>query len=111
MLANQDFKGSIDFIMLSGRWNQLLMQQFQFSADAPAVKYACLMDPWKKKVSLTLKEDAGLATLTVKGDGIDDTWTWKAAADANTPSAITGKRAGAELITLTGKDTAPRGGL
>jgi hypothetical protein len=109
MLANKPFKGSIDYQMLSGRWSQLLMQQFQFNLDTQQVKFVALMDPWKKKVSMTLKEDGDILTLTVKGEGIDDVWTWQPAKDLKTPSILTGKRAGEPLISLTDADKAPQG--
>ncbi len=109
MLANREFNGSIDFMMLVGRWTQLLMHQFQFSLDSQDVRFACLMDPWKKKVSMTMKEEAGGVTLKVTGDGINDTWTWKPAGDLKTPASITCTRDGKELITLTEKDKAPQG--
>ncbi len=108
MLANKDFDGAIDFMYLDGRFGGALMQQFQFSLNSESVKFACLMDPWKKKPEMTLKEVGDTVTLTVKADGIDDVWTWKPAKDGETPSQLTCTRAGAELITLEEKDKATR---
>ncbi|MBN2583048.1 MAG: DUF4962 domain-containing protein [Planctomycetes bacterium] len=109
MLANKEFKGSIDYMMLAGRWTQLLMQQFQFHLDAESVKFACLLDPWKKKVGMTLNEDGDTVTLTVRGDTFEDVWTWQGAKDLTTPSRLAGTRDGKPLAALTEGDKAPQG--
>ena len=109
MLANKPFQGAIDHMFLAGRWGNEMIQQLQFPIKTDAVKFACLLDPWKKKTSLTFKDEGETATLTVKGDGFEDTWTWKSAKDLTTPSTIEGKRGGAVLIALTEKDKAPHG--
>jgi len=108
MLADKDFNGGLDFEFLDGRFGSLLAQQFQFSLNTDAVKFACIFDPWKKKPTMTLKEDSDTVTLTVKSDTFNDVWTWKGAKDDNTPSVINGTRAGAPLIALTESDKAPK---
>jgi hypothetical protein len=107
MLSNRDFKGAIDYLYLHGRFGASLLQQFQFSLDAEAAKFACLLDPWKKKPSLQLREEGGTVTLTVKMGDKEDIWTWQNPADGKTPSVITGKRGGQVLAELTAKDKAP----
>lgn len=107
MLANREFQGAIDYLYLHGRFGANLLQQFQFSLDSDAVKFACLLDPWKKKPSLQLREEGDTVTLTVKsGDG-EDVWTWRNPKDGKTPSVISGKRAGKALIGMTEGDRAP----
>jgi hypothetical protein len=108
ILADKDFNGALDFEFLDGRFGSYLAQQFQFSLNTDAVKFACLFDPWKKKPTLTLKENGDTVTLTVKSDSFDDTWTWTGAKDDNTPSVINGTRAGAPLISLAETDKAPK---
>jgi hypothetical protein len=108
ILADKDFNGGLDFEFLDGRFGAFIAQQFQFSLNTDAVKFACIFDPWKKKPTATLKEDGDTVTLTVKSDTFNDTWTWKGAKDDNTPSVIEGKRAGAPLIALTESDKAPK---
>ena len=106
ILGNKPFKGAVDYIYLAGRWGSELLQQLQFSAQTDSIKFACLIDSWKKKPTLTLKEDGEIVTLTVHSESFDDTWTWKSAKDAHTPSLIECKRGGETLITLTEKDKA-----
>ncbi|CAN5760146.1 hypothetical protein BH09VER1_BH09VER1_13100 [soil metagenome] len=107
MLANKEFTGAIDYLFLAGRFGSRLMQQFQFSINSDAVKFACLLDPWKRKPSLTLKESGDTVTLTVKSATFEDTWTWQNPAGDHTPSSITGTRASAPLFALTPTDKAP----
>lgn len=109
MLANKEFNGSIDNLMLTGRWSGLLLNQFQFFQDTDAIKFACLMDPWKKKPTMTLSEKDDVVTIVVNGEGIDDVWTWASAADMDTPSLLEGTRGNAALLCLTADDKAPRG--
>jgi len=109
MLANKPIQGAIDHCYLAGRWGNELIQQLQFPIKSDSVKYACLLDPWSKKVSMTFKDSGDTATVTVKGDGFEDTWTWKQSKDTITPSSIEGKRGGTALIALTEKDKAPHG--
>ena len=109
ILANKDFNGALDFEFLDGRFGSFLAQQFQFSQKTDAIKFACCFDPWKKKPTMTLKENGDVVTLNVKSATYDDTWTWHAAKDDQTPSVITGTRAGAALISLSESDKAPKG--
>jgi hypothetical protein len=109
MLSNKPIKGAIDHCFLAGRWGNELIQQLQFPVKSDAVKYACLLDPWDKKTTMTLNESGDRATITVKGEGFEDTWTWKQSKDNTTPSLIEGKRNGAPLIALTEQDKAPHG--
>jgi hypothetical protein len=109
VLANKPFSGSIDFVLLAGRWGNELLQQFQFFAETDAIRYACLLDAWKKKPSMTFSGENQAATVTVKGPGYTDTWTWSPAKDLATPSDVSGARDGKPLLALTEKDRAPRG--
>jgi hypothetical protein len=108
ILASQDFKGSIDFFNIAGRWGNALLQQLQFFLHTETVKFACLLDPWKRKPELVLKDTGDTATVTVRFGSSEDTWTWQGAKDLNTPSSLTGKRGTTPLIALTEKDKAPR---
>ncbi len=94
---------------LDGRFGGALMQQFQFSVNADAAKFACLMDPWKKKPEMTLSESGDTVTLTVHGNGFEDTWTWQGAKDGQTPTPLLGKRGSTTLVSLEEKDKAPHG--
>jgi len=110
ILGNKPFQGAIDHLFLAGRWGNELIQQLQFSIKSDSVKFACLLDPWKKAPTMTLKETGDTVTLTIHSTTFDDTWTWRGAKDSMTPSFVTGTRGAAPLISLSEKDQAPRGG-
>jgi hypothetical protein len=107
MLADRPFTGAIDYKHLDGRFGNAMQHQFQFTAEAEAVRFACLLDPWKRKLAMTLEAKDGGLELRVRGEGIDDVWTWQPAPDERTPSALSGVRAGAPLLALTAADKAP----
>ncbi len=108
VLANHDFQSSVDDKMiLAGRWGKVPVQQLQFTLKTEAVKFATILDPWNKKPELKMSEAGGTVTLTVHAANFDDTWVWKTAKDATTPSRIGGKRGGDALISLTEGDKAP----
>ncbi|HSI83891.1 MAG TPA: hypothetical protein VK970_08905 [Candidatus Methylacidiphilales bacterium] len=109
ILANKPLDGAIDYCFMDGRFGSALIHQFQFTAKADTVKYACLIDPWQKKPRLTFTEAGDVMTLTVKSESFTDTWTWTPAKDDKTPSMLECKRAGVTLISLTDKDKAPLG--
>ncbi|XHR28890.1 MAG: hypothetical protein ACFUZC_23620 [Chthoniobacteraceae bacterium] len=109
MLANREFNGAINHAYLDGRFGGALMQQFEFYLDANAVKFACALDPWKRNLTTTLRENGDTVTVTVRSGAFEDCWTWKPATDAGSPSSIEGRRGNALLLALTGKDKAPAG--
>jgi len=92
---------------LVGRWGNNPIQQIQVTAQADAVKFATVIDPWKTNPSVKLSSNGGATLVEVTGTGYDDTWTWQTPKDATTPSDIDGQRGGAELIALTDADKAP----
>lgn len=105
ILATRDFTGAIEHQFLDGRFGSALVQQFKFALDAETVKFACLLDPWQRKLSMTLREDGDTVTVTVRSDSFTDTWTWKGAQNATTPSALSGRRGATPLLSLTEADT------
>ncbi|NLX59808.1 MAG: hypothetical protein GXY74_12045 [Phycisphaerae bacterium] len=109
VLANRKVAGTVGDIRFAGRWTQLNMKQLRFELETDRVKFACLLDPWKTKAAMTLKEDGDTVTLTVRGNGFEDVWTWKPARDLETPSRVSGTRDGRPLAALTERDKAPHG--
>lgn len=109
ILSNQEIGGIIDYKLLAGRFSSEMVNQFRFFKNTDAIKYVCMMDPWGKNVSITFTETSGVVTVTIKGDGINDSWMWRASDDLTTPSRIQGIRNGEVLIELTEADKAPHG--
>jgi hypothetical protein len=109
MLANKEFQGSFDHFRLTGRWGNEMVHQIRFFLTGEAVKFACLMDPWGRKLDMALKEEGDEVALTIRSADFEDAWTWRGATDADTPSSLTGRRGGKALIALTESDKAPRG--
>jgi len=108
MISNRTYDTAIEKITLDGRWGNVPVGQFQFSATSPSVKFACLLDPWKTNPVVQMNETAGTVTLAIRSQGFTDSWTWREARDAKTPSRIEGTRDGKPLISLSETDKAPR---
>ncbi len=109
MLANQKFESSFSPLKLEGRFKNIEAHQFSFSLDGDAAKFACVIDAWKAKPQVTMKEDGDVVTLTVKSSKFEDVWTWTGAKDDQTPSSLVCKRDGKEIASLTTSDKAPHG--
>lgn len=109
LLSNQKYDAKFVPMVLDGRFGNFNVQQFQADVNAPAVKFACLIDPWGKHPEMKFSEANGVVTLNVHSDAGDDTWTWKEAGDLQTPAEISGQRGAAPLISLTTADKAPQG--
>ncbi|MBN8525514.1 MAG: hypothetical protein J0M02_09270 [Planctomycetes bacterium] len=109
MLADRPFTGAIDFMLLDGRWGNQLQHQFQFTARSDAVRFACMLDPWKRKLRMLLEPAGKGLVLRITGEGVDDAWTWQPAPDAHAPSALACRRGGGVLLELTAQDRAPHG--
>jgi len=108
VLSDHEFQSSVDDkLILEGRWGNVPVQQLQFTLKTDAVKFATILDPWKNKLQMKMSEFGGTVTISVHSASFDDTWTWRAARDATTPSGIVGKRGGASLISLSDADKAP----
>ena len=107
-VSNKDFTTTVaPNYLLAGRFASATVQQFQQNINTDAVKFATVIDPWKKGAEVKMTEANGIATVTVHSSAGDDTWTWQSAADNSTPSLIDGKRGGRPLISLTAADKAP----
>ena len=94
-------------VTLLGRWGNLPIQQIQVTANADAVRFATVLDPWKTGATVKITPGAGSTTVEVSGSGYDDIWTCQDPKDLTTPSNIEGKRSGASIIALTDADKAP----
>jgi hypothetical protein len=110
-LSDHPVNAALDDWFVGGRWGHLQLRQFQFStapaAPAAPVRFACLLDPWKRNVTLATKQDGDALLLAVTGPAGTDLWKWQSAADAKAPSLLAGLRNGRPLIALTAADTPP----
>jgi hypothetical protein len=107
-LSDRPVDAALDDWFVGGRWGHLQLRQFQFSA-APTepVRFACLLDPWKRNVTLATKQDGDALLLAVTGPAGNDLWKWQSAEGPKVPSTLTGLRNGRPLIALTAADTPP----
>jgi len=107
VVASEPLVAAITTMKLEGRRGDTELRQFTFTATASAARFACALDPWGTKPTVTLVPTTDGATVTVTIAGVTDTWTWRSAADQATPSVIDGKRGGQLLVALTASDVAP----
>ncbi len=108
IVSDQPVQSASVPMTLVGRWGNDPIQQIQVTAQAAAVKFATVLDPWKTNPTVKLTSNTGITTVEVSGTGYDDIWTWQNPQNTVQPSAIEGKRAGAPLVSLTESDRGPR---
>lgn len=106
-LSDRPVNAALDDWFVGGRRGHLLLRQLQFSIAPEPVRFAVLLDPWKRGASLATKKDGDALLLTVTGPAGTDTWRWLPATDAKTASTLAGLRDGRPLIALTSADHAP----
>lgn len=107
-LSDRPVNAALDDWFVGGRWGHLQARQFQFSvAPTEPVRFAMLLDPWKRGVTLATKQDGDAMLLAVTGPAGTDLWKWQRAEGAKTPSSLTGLRNSRPLIALTSADKAP----
>ncbi len=97
VVADAALRGEIVAGDADHRGKPLGWKQLRLKADTKTVRVASVYELWNKGQDLrvTLRVDDGQrATVQVLGAGLDDTWQWQAARDANTASILQGQRAG-----------------
>jgi hypothetical protein len=83
-------------------------RQFQASAEGPAARFACVVDPWHKDLKVALTPDGpDKATITVSGTGFSDTWKWTAAQGRFEAATWLGVRQGGFHVTVDAKTAVP----
>ncbi|MBT3379274.1 MAG: hypothetical protein HN742_03625 [Lentisphaerae bacterium] len=103
VVASETLKSAIAISSADHRGNALGWQQLRLSADAAAIRFVSVYDPWKRgKLTVALSPDGpNKATVTVTGPGVEHTWEWQAAQEGFEPSTVVGRDAtGAELLTM-----------
>jgi len=74
------------------RGKALGWQQLQLTVEARTVRFASVYDLWGRgdlRVTLS-SQDKAHASVTVRGDGLEDKWQWQAAKDSASASTIRG---------------------
>lgn len=80
-------------------------KQLHLTGNGDKMRFASVYNPWHKKgLSVELKPvDDSKAVVTVKGDGINDTWEWVKPQGLFVPSDITGN-VGGKTVTVSKAD-------
>jgi hypothetical protein len=104
VVSTNNVAAVIDESPAESRGNRLGWQQLRLVTKTEAVRFASVYDLWEREgLSVTLVPDGpNRATVRVTGDGIDDTWDWRAAPGRFDPSRIVGKTSeGEPILTLS----------
>jgi len=90
------------------RGKSMGLRQLQAKTKTARWRVAAVFDAWGRgDVSLAiLPRDEEALTVTVTQDAFTDAWTWQAAPDSDTPSAIEGTRAGQFSVSVGPQDRA-----
>ena len=84
-------------------------QQLRATANAPAIRFVSIYDPWQHKDLKLTFTPAGpdKALVSVIGKGINDKWDWQAATGKFDASAIHGTRKGGFDVLVNAQSAAP----
>ncbi|MEI6337643.1 MAG: hypothetical protein WCQ57_03560 [Verrucomicrobiota bacterium] len=84
-------------------------QQLQANAHGKTLRFVSLFDPWHHKdLKLSFTSNGPeKSTITVVGNGVNDTWEWQAATGKFEASTIHGSRQGGFSLTVDAKTAAP----
>lgn len=93
VIADREVSGAIKQSTADHRGKSLGWQQLHLSTTASAWRMVSIYDPWRRgdvQIKATWHSPEA-ATVTVTGQGIDDTWEWRLADDLETPSSLQGR--------------------
>jgi hypothetical protein len=109
LAADAPFEAQVGKSTADVEGKSLDLQQLQVKARTARWRVAALFDPWHKgQLTVALKPvNESTAAVTVAGPGFEDSWTWQAAPDNQTPSALEGKLQGDRSVTFGPGDRAP----
>jgi len=109
LLADTPLKTKIGVSTANDHNKLLNWQQLQASAEAPAVRFVSIYDPWHHKdLKLIFKPDGPeKAKITVTGTGVNDTWDWQAATGKFDASTLHGLRKGGFDVLINAQTAAP----
>jgi len=112
LLADTNFKMVIDVSTAAATsWTgkKLDWQQLQASAEAKALRFVSIYDPWHHQdLKLTFTPSGpDKATITVNGSGIADTWQWESAKGKFDAATIHGTRQQGFDVLVDAKTAVP----
>jgi len=92
LVADKPYAAQVVTSTADMRGKSMDLMQLQAKATADRWRTAAVFDPWNHKgLTVSLAPDGDdAATVTVKGPGISDTWTWRLSPDGKTPSTLKG---------------------
>lgn len=95
-------------VKMQGRRGDIDLDQIRCTAEAESVRLAAVLDPWKRGATVEVEAAGDTAAVRVRCGVTTDTWTWKPAVDARTPSTLEGRRGDGVLIRLGAGDGVPQ---
>jgi hypothetical protein len=109
LLADTAFKPVIGVSTANDHSKLMGWQQLQASAQAKAIRFASVYDPWQHRdLKLTFTPNgADQATVTVESAGFSDTWQWQAPTAKFKASTIHGNRKGGFEVMVDASSTPP----
>ncbi len=91
------------------RGKALGWQQLRLTTRTSCTRLVSVYDPWGVGLSLTLKPGEGKQadTVTVEAEEFKDRWTWPAAGEGFSPTALVGWRGDRKLVEVSASDRPP----
>jgi len=110
MASDTDFTAQLGESTANHRGKKVGYKQLQVKASASQWRVATVFDAWKLGNLEIQLEPRGQdeAVVTVTGPNISDTWSWKSAPDAMTPSTLKGERKDKPIIAVGLEDKMPQ---
>ena len=110
MASDTDFTAQIGESTANNHGRKTGYEQLQVKTNTSQWRVATVFDAWKHGDLEIKLEPRGQneAAITVTGPNISDTWSWKSAPDATTPSTLKGERNGEFIIAVGSEDKMPQ---
>ena len=109
LLSDTPFQTKMGVSPANDHSKLLNWQQLQVTANAPAMRFVSIYNPWHQKdLKLTFTPaGADKATIAVTGAGINDTWSWEAAKGKFEAASLSGVRKGGFSVDVNAKTATP----
>jgi hypothetical protein len=106
LFADAPFTAEIGISTANDHSRLLRWQQLQARSTARALRWVSIYDPWNHQDLSVSWTHPGVdqATITVRGQGLLDTWKWTSAADVSHADTLLGTRADGTSISVSQRD-------